>query len=251
MYLKKDTHAPQIVPLSSLHPFCVLHSLSSFLRSFRQYRFHCVFPQRKAPAFSPSTMSAFAPLSTFQVGTGLLPNEGVPFSRWMMVPPELPQQRGPAPEGTGGWSSEETQIALAQVAMLLRQLGRRTTPTATTQPAAPPPAPAATDPLAFWRCEIGYFFPEKHVDVRFLASGLRPCDDPRMWTGGFEYQVLKLPVNMAVAEMVRRVGVPGRGLQEMQELVVVSVVIFLFKKGTRRLLAFGEIHDGVVGGIAF
>lgn len=34
--------------------------------------------------------------------------------------------------------------------------------------------------------------------------------------------MLKLPVTMTVAEMVRRVGVTGRGLQEMVELVVVS-----------------------------
>ncbi len=172
-------------------------------------------------------MAAFAPfLTMLQTAASILPNEGVPFSRLMMVPPEPPppppppQQWGSAPEGTSAWNGEETQIVLAQIAMLLGQLGRQA-PTATTQPAVPQ-APGATDSLAFWRSDIGYFFPERHVDIRFLANGLRPCDDPGMWSQCFEYLDLKLPVNMTVAEMVRRVGVPNRGLQEMQELVVVS-----------------------------
>lgn len=175
-------------------------------------------------------MTAPAPQPLFQNAAGLPPNEGVPLSRWVMVPPEPPQQNAPATADPGEWTAEEQQIVWAQFAMMLRQLFQALMDAAQAgAPPAPPPA-EATDELAFWRNDIGYFFLEKHTTIRFLASGVRPCDHPGLWTQNFEYQSLKLPSNTTVAEMVRRVGVPNRGLQEMVELVVVSANFFSCNK---------------------
>ena len=157
-------------------------------------------------------MTVQAPFG-FMVGNahGILPNEGVPLSRLLIAPPEPPpppppQQYGPAPEAPNRWTAEETQIALGQLAILLRQIANHLPIAQQQAAAAAAPAPSATatttDPLAFWRNDIGYFFPEIQVDVHFLASGLRPCDGIGMWSQTFEYQILKLPVNMTVAEMV-------------------------------------------------
>ena len=139
--------------------------------------------------------------------------------RGMMVPPEPPQQSVP---NSAEWNAEELQIAFAQVIMLLNE--HRKALTATTQLVAPQVPPVY--PLTFWKNDVRYFFPEKHTNIRFLANGLRPCDYPGMWNQHFEYQSLKLPVNMTVAEMVRRVGVPNRAVQEMVELVTVSAYLF-------------------------
>ena len=179
-------------------------------------------------------MSQDPPPQRFHTIDGLPPNGGVPFNRTFVTPPAASPQavtrpqtmcqhsspqrfytaNGRPPDEDGPLNQSSTESLLA--ALLGRLQLRQQLPTRAavrTQPQAP------TDPLGILQKDVLYLFPEKHTNIRFLYNGQRPCDHRGLWTSRFDYQCVKLPINMTVGEMVRRIGYPGRGLQEMVELI--------------------------------
>ena len=142
----------------------------------------------------PQPGPSMLPPRRFQTSDGLPPNNGLPIDE----------------RAIGNSENSRLSAILLQIQSLLRG-----------QPcaAAPPPNPAPKDEVSFVREDVLYLFPEKHVTIHFLYAGHRPCDHQGLWTQNFPYKQVKLPLFMTVGEMVRRLGYPGRGLQEMMDLI--------------------------------
>ena len=143
---------------------------------------------------APTPAAAPPPRRRYHTTDGLPPNQGLPLH-----PPSA--------------ETSEEKLLLA----LLARLQIRISSQATVSPKPTDPTP--TDPLSFLRQDALYLFPEAHVTVYFLYAGQRPCDHKALWTEYFPYKVVKLPLTMTVGEVARRLGNPGRDLQEMVELI--------------------------------
>ena len=179
-------------------------------------------------------MSQNPPPQRFHTTDGLPPNGGVPFNRVFMTRPAASSQATTGPQTrtqrqspqrfyTANGLPPDEGVALDRdpeetlIAALLGQLRFRQQSPTREAPRALTQAP--TDPLGILQHDVLYLFPEKHTDIRFLYNGQRPCDHRGLWTTRFDYQHVKLPITMTVGEMVRRIGYPGRALQELVELI--------------------------------
>ena len=160
----------------------------------------------------------------YYTSDGLPPNNGIPFAQAPAAPQPAPPRRYYTSDGlppNNGLPIDESSnenSGNSRLSAIFLQLQNLLQGEACISAKAPEPAPTK-DGQSFVRDDVLYLFPEKHVTIHFLYAGQRPCDHQGLWTQNFQYKQVKLPLFMTVGEMVSRLGYPGRGLQEMVDLI--------------------------------
>ena len=85
---------------------------------------------------------------------------------------------------------------------------------------------SASDPLALEHDNALYLFDEKYTVIHFLNYGDRPCDFPGRWRTPYNFLKLRVPCNMSIGDLVRRLRLQGhdstgrqvRAVQEMRKV---------------------------------
>lgn len=124
-----------------------------------------------------------------------------------LVPLRMPPILTPIPQALTAPSPQALRSAVSAPPPLL------------TRPFEPPGQ--TVDGISLRVDGYSYMFPEKHAAIFFLGDGLRPCDYPGGYPHQFRFSKHKVPCNMTVRELIRRLGAPpgaSKGITEMTVL---------------------------------